>query len=98
MRAVENVVAERQRHAIHADEFAAFYATESALPQVRVQWQVTLVDARAGTRVASFLVESTAVATVNRRDALIAAFQQATQSAVGETVTRIRAGTQSIAR
>jgi len=79
-------------------EFAAFYETEAALPRARVQWQVTLVDARAGTRVASFLVESTAVAAANRRDALIAAFQQATQSAVGETVARIRAGTESIAR
>jgi cholesterol transport system auxiliary component len=79
-------------------EFAAFYATENAPPRVRVQWQVTLVDARTGTRVASFQVENTTVAAANRREALIAAFQQATQAAVNETVARIRAGSEAIAR
>lgn len=79
-------------------EFTAFYETEAALPRVRVQWQATLVDVRAGTRVASFLVEGTAVAVANRRDTLVAAFQQATQAAVRETVARIRAGSESIPR
>jgi cholesterol transport system auxiliary component len=79
-------------------EFAAFYETPDAQPQARVRWQATLVDARSGARVASFQVESTAVAAANRRDALIAAFQQATQAAVRETVARIRAASESIGR
>ncbi len=76
-------------------EFAAHYETSDALPRARVQWQATLIDARSGTRVASFQVGGTAAAAENRRDALIAAFQQATQAAVGETVARIRAESES---
>jgi cholesterol transport system auxiliary component len=79
-------------------EFAAFYETADTLPQARVRWQATLIDARSGTRVASFQVGSTAVAVANRRDALIVAFQQATQAAVSETVARIRAGSESLGR
>ena len=60
--------------------------------------EATLVDARTGTRVASFQVEGTAGAAANRRDAVIAAFQQATQSAVSDTVARIRAGSEPISR
>jgi len=83
---------------IELREFAAFYETADALPRVRVQWQATLLDARSGTRVASFHVGSMAAAAENRRDALIAAFQQATQAAVDETVARIRAGSESLRR
>lgn len=79
-------------------EFAAFYDTADAQPQARVRWQATLIDARSGARIASFQAGGTAVAAANRRDALIAAFQQATQVAVSETVSRIRAGSESIGR
>lgn len=79
-------------------EFAAFQAAVDTPPQVRVQWQVTLLDARAGTRIASFLVAATATAVENRREALVAAFQQASQSAVSDTVARIRAASAGLAR
>lgn len=79
-------------------EFAAFYVGADTPPQVRVQWQVTLVDARAGKRIASLLVAATATAAENRRDALVAAFQQASQSAVSDTVARIRAASANPAR
>jgi cholesterol transport system auxiliary component len=79
-------------------EFAAFYTAAGAPPQVRVQWQVTLVDQRAGKRAASFLAEATAIAAANRRDAVVAAFQQASQSAVTDTVARVRAASAGLIR
>jgi len=79
-------------------EFTAFYAAADAPPRVRVQWQVTLVDPHAGRRIASFLTEGTATAAAQRRDALVAAFQQASQSAVNDTVAGIRAATAGLSR
>ena len=71
--------------------FAAVYAAAAGPPEVQVQWQVTLVDVRRGLRLASSLEEASALATANRRDAVIAAFQSATAAVVQQSASRIRA-------
>ena len=76
--------------------FAAFYAQAGAAPEVRVQWQVTLVDTRSGARVTSFVAETKATAAEDRRGAVVAAFQQAAYAAVQDTVARVRAATSSL--
>ena len=62
---------------IELRQFAAFYAQAGAAPEVRVQWQVTLVDTRTGARVTGFVAETKATAAENRRGAVVAAFEQA---------------------
>jgi hypothetical protein len=57
---------------------------------VRVQLQVTLLDARQGQRLGSALAEAEAVAADNRRGAVIEAFEQSTSAALLEVVTRVR--------
>jgi len=83
---------------IEVRSFAAFYAQAGAAPEVRVQWQVTLVDTRSGARVTSFVAETKATAAENRRGAVVAAFQQAASAAVQDTVARIRAATAGLVR
>lgn len=76
---------------IELRRFAAYYAQAGAAPEVRVQWQVTLVDTQSGARIASFVEETTAKAAENRRGAVVAAFEAATSAAVRDTVARVRA-------
>jgi len=83
---------------IELRRFAAFYVQAGAAPEVRVQWQVTLVDTRTGVRVTGFVAETTATATENRRGAVVAAFEQAASAAVQDTVARIRAATAGLVR
>ena len=71
-------------------QYTAFYSAGDAPPQVRVAWQATLVESRTGRRLASFLAQAEVGAAANRRDAVIAAFQQATQAAVQQSVQQIR--------
>lgn len=71
-------------------EFSAVYAQAGAAPEVRVQWQATLVDTKRGTRAGSVLATAQVAATSNRREAIVAAFQQATDRAVTDTVAAIR--------
>jgi len=83
---------------IELRQFTAVYAAAGTAPEVRVQWQATLVDTRHGTRVASFVVESASTAAANRRDAVVAAFQQATAAVVTDTVARVHAAAAADAR
>jgi cholesterol transport system auxiliary component len=71
-------------------EFTAAYAREGAPPEVRVQWQATLVDAKGGTRMGSVLAKASVTATANRREAIVQAFQQATDRAIADTVAGVR--------
>jgi len=72
-------------------KFTVVYPAAGSVPEVRVQWQATVVESRHGGRMASFLVDRVVAVSANRREAVIAAFQQATSEAVAETVTKARA-------
>jgi cholesterol transport system auxiliary component len=71
--------------------FEAVYATDHGAPEVRVELQVSLVDPRQARRDASFVASASAVATENRRAAVIAAFESATATALRSTVEQVRA-------
>lgn len=58
--------------------FEAVYEVEGAAPAVHVEIQATLVDPRQLRRVSSILVSSEVGAGVNRRDAVLDAYQRAT--------------------
>jgi cholesterol transport system auxiliary component len=70
--------------------FEAVYSDVDAPPRIRVELQASLVDARRGTRIASFDCGAEALAERNTRGAVVAAFQQATDQAVRDTVARAR--------
>ena len=70
--------------------FEAIYPAAGAVPRVRVELQVTLVDARTAKRLSSFLVQAEATAVENRRAAVLEAFEAATGEALVTTVARIR--------
>lgn len=70
--------------------FEAVYATDGGAPEVRVELQVSLVDPRQARRAASFVASGSAVATQNRRAAVIAAFESATAEALRSTVDQVR--------
>jgi len=71
--------------------FEAVYATEGGAPEVRVEMQVSVVDPRKASRLASFVAAASAAADENRRAAVIAAFDRATAEAVRSTVDQVRA-------
>jgi hypothetical protein len=52
--------------------------------------QVTMVDPRQGRRLASFVATGSAVAAVNRREAVIDAFERATAAAMSAAVDGVR--------
>jgi ABC-type uncharacterized transport system auxiliary subunit len=70
--------------------FEAVAGDELSAPRVYVQMQVTLVDARRGTRLASALAAAEKTAVANRRGDVIDAFEQATSAALLEVVARLR--------
>ena len=70
--------------------FEAVQATSGAAPAVRVELQVSLVDARKAERLASFAASGTATATAHRRTEVVAAFERATGEAVRVVVDRLR--------
>ena len=70
--------------------FEAVYAGGAAVPVVRVEMQVTLVDARKAQRLASFVVRTESAAADNRRAAVLESFERATAEALQETVARLR--------
>jgi cholesterol transport system auxiliary component len=70
--------------------FEAVYAGEAGVPLVRVEMQVTLVDARKAKRLASFLVRTESTAADNRRTAVLESFERATAEALLETAGRLR--------
>jgi len=79
-------------------QFEAVYADEKAAPRVRVELQVTLVDTRKGTRIATFRAASEAAADHNRRQSVVAAFDAATDEALKAVVARVREGTAVLVR
>lgn len=70
--------------------FEAVYAGGAGVPVVRVEMQVTLVDARKAQRLASFVVRAEAAAADNRRAAVLESFERATAQALQDTVVRLR--------
>jgi len=78
--------------------FEAVYSGADRAPLVRVEMQVTLIDARNSQRLSSFVVSTESLAAANRRSAMFEAFERATAEAIETTVSRLReatAGTQS---
>jgi len=70
--------------------FEAVYAAENAAPEIRVEMQVAVLDARTVERVASFTVAAASAAQADRRAAVIAAFERATADAIGMAVAKLR--------
>jgi cholesterol transport system auxiliary component len=75
-------------------QFEAVGAGEAG-PTVRVRLQATLVDARRGVRVTSFVAGAESPASANRRDAVIAAFDDATRRTVEAVVAGLREGSKT---
>jgi cholesterol transport system auxiliary component len=73
--------------------FEAVYDGEAAMPLVRVEMQVTLVDARKAQRLASFVVRTESKASANRQVAVFESFERATAEALQTTVSRLREAT-----
>jgi cholesterol transport system auxiliary component len=72
--------------------FEARARGEGAPPYVTVEMQAVLVDLRNGERLRSFPAYGQATASANRRTAVIAAFDEATNAAIATVVTGLRAG------
>jgi len=70
--------------------FEAVYTGDAGVPVVRVEMQVTLVDARKAKRLASFVVRTDSRAADNRRTAVLESFERAAAEALQETVVRLR--------
>ena len=73
--------------------FEADYPAEGAVPEVRVEMLVTLIEARPARRVASFIAVGAATAAENRRAAVVAAFEAAAAQAVESAVSQVRGAT-----
>jgi cholesterol transport system auxiliary component len=71
---------------VELQRFEARYAAPGAPPLAHVQMQFTLVDARGGRRVASFVASAESPAAADRRGEVTAAFERATSEAVVEAV------------
>jgi cholesterol transport system auxiliary component len=70
--------------------FEAVYVAVGAPPEVRVELQVSLVDARQVRRLVSFTAAGTAAAGANGRASVVAAFERATSEAVRGVVDQVR--------
>lgn len=71
--------------------FEAEYADLSAAPRVRVAFEASLGRRTERTTLQSFGVETTAVASSNRMSAIMAAFEQASATALEQVIARTRA-------
>ena len=71
--------------------FEAVADLKGATPEVFVQLQASLVDVRRAMRLASFVSEARVAAGANRRDAIVAAFEEASARVVTDVVARTRA-------
>jgi ABC-type uncharacterized transport system auxiliary subunit len=78
--------------------FEAVYANVDAAPRIRVELQASVVEARSGTRLASFDSSFESAAERNDRRAVIAAFEQATGQAVQDVAARAREAAGSVHR
>jgi cholesterol transport system auxiliary component len=83
---------------VEVRRFEAVYATADGPPRVRVELQATLVDSRKGTRLASLLASSEAVAERNRQAEVVAAFGVASSQALQIVVTHVRDATAALPR
>lgn len=66
-------------------------ADAAAAPVAHVQAQVSLVDARRGTRITSFVADAAVAANANRQSAVIAAFDAANAQVIAEAVAKVQA-------
>ena len=78
--------------------FEAVDAGEGQTPRVDVEIQGSLVDLRDRRRVGSFSAVASATASERRRPALIRAFQQATDAAVGTLLGELRESSPELRR
>jgi len=78
--------------------FEAVYPSDAAAPEVRTELHVSVIDPREGRRLASFGAAGSAVATENRRAAVVDAFERATAAAVREAVSGVREAVPSTPR
>jgi ABC-type uncharacterized transport system auxiliary subunit len=69
---------------VELQRFEARYASPGAAPMVHVLMHLTLVDARRGLRLSSFVASGESSATADRRDAVMEAFERATAAALGD--------------
>jgi cholesterol transport system auxiliary component len=69
---------------VELQRFEADYTTPGAAPVVKVQLQVTLVDARRGLRLSSLVASGQSAAAADRRSEVMAAFERATTVALGD--------------
>jgi len=70
--------------------FEAVSDSDASPPRVVVQMQFTLVDAKRGQRLGTGVATGEAIATENRRGAVIGAWQQAMSAALNDIVARVR--------
>jgi cholesterol transport system auxiliary component len=75
--------------------FEADYSNVDAPPIIVVEFSVNVVNARSGQRAASFRSTASVPAARNDRTAVVAAFEQAANQAVGEAVRRVAASATS---
>jgi ABC-type uncharacterized transport system auxiliary subunit len=68
---------------VELQRFEARYTAPDAAPVAQVQMQLTLVDARRGQRLSSFVASGESPAATDRRGEVIAAFERATSEAIG---------------
>jgi cholesterol transport system auxiliary component len=73
---------------VEVRHFEAIAASPGATPEVFVQVQTSLVDIRGAQRLASFVSEARVAASGNRRDAIVAAFDEASARVVADVVER----------
>lgn len=71
-------------------------AESGAAPTVHVQVQASLIDARRGTRVTSFVAEAAVPATANRLGAVVAAFDEANAQVLREVTGKVQAAAASL--
>jgi cholesterol transport system auxiliary component len=73
---------------VEVRHFEAIAASPGATPEVFVQVQSSLVDVRRAQRLTSFVSEARVAAAGNRRDAIVAAFDEASARVVADVVER----------
>jgi len=70
--------------------FEATYAAAGSVPEIRVELQLSLVEPREARRVTSVVAAGSAVATADRRGAVIEAFERASSEALLKSVDAVR--------
>jgi cholesterol transport system auxiliary component len=76
---------------VEVGHFEADYSKADAPPTIVVEFSVNVVDVRSGRREGSFRSAASVPAARNDRTAVVAAFEQAANQAVGEAARRVAA-------